>query len=244
MKRLWGVGILVCAGGCGLTLDLLPPDPDGGVGGMDARVSRDGGERDARVAEDASMDAASLDAAPDASRDADVVTPDADVLPADGGPTPDCAETCPDSHVCDFGLGRCFGDAVCLERPAGCPDRFAPVCGCDRNTYSNACEARAAGTSVASEGECPDFVRAGECAMTPPPQTEPGCLPCFDDRDCTPAAPQCVASVCAPGGSGFCRFEGSRRDCYYDYECPDTERCRGPEVTGCPPALVTQGSCG
>lgn len=42
----------------------------------------------------------------------------------------------------------------CMYRPQVCVQILKPVCGCDGRTYSNACVAAAAGTSVASEGPC------------------------------------------------------------------------------------------
>ena len=35
-----------------------------------------------------------------------------------------------------------------------CPDVVEPVCGCDDETYDNACLAAAEGVNVAFEGEC------------------------------------------------------------------------------------------
>jgi hypothetical protein len=43
---------------------------------------------------------------------------------------------------------------VCLPRPQACIQLFAPVCGRDGNTYSNACHANAAGVDAVSEGAC------------------------------------------------------------------------------------------
>ena len=43
---------------------------------------------------------------------------------------------------------------VCMPRPEACTMDYEPICGCDDRTYSNACVAAAAGTSVAYPGEC------------------------------------------------------------------------------------------
>jgi hypothetical protein len=60
-------------------------------------------------------------------------------------------------EFCKFATGTCgccdiFG--VCTEFPLGCPDNVDPVCGCDGETYFNACEADAAGVSILHHGVC------------------------------------------------------------------------------------------
>ncbi len=65
------------------------------------------------------------------------------------------------SEFCKFPAGTCTiadNEGLCTPKPAGgCPEIFAPVCGCDRVTYGNECESDAAGVSIAHPGECQTF---------------------------------------------------------------------------------------
>jgi hypothetical protein len=67
-------------------------------------------------------------------------------------------EQCADGEFCSFAPDAACGAAdqtgSCEAIPEVCTDQFAPVCGCDGETYPNACSANASGVSVASEGEC------------------------------------------------------------------------------------------
>ena len=65
---------------------------------------------------------------------------------------------CADDEYCDWAIGDQCGAAdqtgKCLPKPEVCTRELKQVCGCDDKTYGNACEAHAAGVSIASEGAC------------------------------------------------------------------------------------------
>ncbi len=69
-------------------------------------------------------------------------------------------KTCPKGTVCVYepeaACGQGDQTGTCEALPVACPDIYAPVCGCDGNTYSSSCVAHSYGVSVASSGECED----------------------------------------------------------------------------------------
>jgi hypothetical protein len=65
---------------------------------------------------------------------------------------------CGEGLYCNYEGGACGAadqSGTCQARPDVCTGDVNPVCGCDGNTYSNACQAAVAGVSVASQGACP-----------------------------------------------------------------------------------------
>lgn len=67
---------------------------------------------------------------------------------------------CPEGMFCSFPAssecGVWDGPGTCAVRPEACTALYRPVCGCDGETYGNACTAASHGVSVASDGPCAD----------------------------------------------------------------------------------------
>ena len=67
-------------------------------------------------------------------------------------------DTCEADEYCAFRAGMfcgaALGPGLCNPRPEGCDDVLSPVCGCDRRTYDNWCEAARAGQGILDTKPC------------------------------------------------------------------------------------------
>lgn len=78
---------------------------------------------------------------------------------------------CGTDEFCNFAeganCGRADGGGTCEEIPDVCPRNIRMVCGCNGETYTNACQAHAAGVSVDHDGSCESHCPATGVSCTP-----------------------------------------------------------------------------
>jgi hypothetical protein len=135
---------------------------------------------------------------------------------------------CPDGEFCDFPSGAMCGAAdapgQCRTQPRACTREYNPVCGCDDQTYSNPCEAAAAGVSVQREGACDgQSASMHDCNL--------------DHVACEAATPSCPEGE-TPSVSGICYGACvSIESC----ECGGPADCPDPDHYTC---HMSAGHCG
>jgi Kazal-type serine protease inhibitor domain len=138
-------------------------------------------------------------------------------------------QQCPAGQYCQYAPGANCGAADqgghCAERTMACTRIYQPVCGCDGQTYGNACEAAAAGMSVASEGACDE---SAEVDCNPSrigcDVVEPHC-----DEGQVPSVQGACFGPCVPIERCAC---AGPSDCPHDekYTCHMSARHCGPYV--------------
>lgn len=136
---------------------------------------------------------------------------------------------CATGQFCDRPghCGYADGTGTCKAKPGACPQNVDPVCGCDNNTYSNACAANSAGVSVKSKGSCTSTKTCKYNGKTYNDgdtfKSTDGCNTC----SCTSGQVRCTQKACAQqcGSRGL-------KPCPTGSYCDQPSHCGATDIPG------------